>query len=251
MGRRYRTTATRFLVAVALFAGSGAAAQAFSFEPITHDYATSGAGASHVFRVINTTESRIAVRISVRPRWIEPDGTEVLGKEAEEFVVFPRQMLLEPDERRSIRVRWSGPEAIDAERPYRIIAEQVPVDMGNDEPTQGGGIRLTYRYEGTIYVSPPGAEHRLRVAEVTRTGDAGSLRVQVANEGDRHVLLTNARLLLSRERGAEPALELGADELPGLAGENLLAGATRVFTVPAPEGLWEGPLYGEIEVDEE
>lgn len=241
----------RILVAVALFGACAAAAQAFSFEPITQDYSTSGAAASHVFRVINTTDSRIAVRVSVRPRWIEPDGTEVLGKEAEEFVVFPRQMLLEPDERRSIRVRWSGPESIEAERPYRIIAEQVPVDMGTDEPTQGGGIRLTYRYEGTIYVAPPAAEPALRVAGVSRSSDGRSLRVELANDGSRHGLLTNARLLLSREEGAEPALELGPDELPGLAGENMLAGSTRVFAVPAPEELWGGPLYAEIETDED
>jgi len=243
--------ATRILVAAVLLVASAAAARAFSFEPITQDYTTSGAGASHVFRVTNTGESRIAVRVSVRPRWIEPDGTEVLGKEAEEFVVFPRQMLLEPDERRSIRVRWSGPESIDEERPYRIIAEQVPVDMGSDEPTQGGGIRLTYRYEGTVYVVPPAAEPGVRVASIERSGTGESLRVEVTNQGSRHALLAGARLLLLREPGAEPAIELDSNELPGLVGENMLAGSVRVFTVPAPENLWDGPLYAEIEVDEE
>lgn len=251
MARLRRTAAARILVAAALIAGVAAAAQAFSFEPITQDYTTSGAGASHVFRVINTTEARIAVRVSVRPRWIERDGSEVLGKEAEEFVVFPRQMLLEPDERRSIRVRWSGPESIEAERPYRIIAEQVPVDMGSDEPTQGGGIRLTYRYEGTIYVVPPGAEADVQVTSVARSETGDSLRVELANEGSRHRLLANARLLLSREPDGEPAIEVGPRELPGLAGENMLAGSTRVFTVPVPEQLWDGPVYAEIETDEE
>lgn len=246
----HRPVATILVAAVFVF-GCAALVHPFSFEPITQDYSTTGPGASHVFRVANTTDSRIAVRVSVRPRRIEPDGTEVQGKDSEEFIVFPRQMLLEPGDRRSIRVRWSGPESIDAELAYRIVAEQMPVDMGTDEPTQGGGIRLTYRYEGSLYVVPAGAEPNLRVVSVQRSGDGETLRVEIINEGSLHTLLSGARLLLSREQGAEPDVELGPEELPGLAGENMLAGANRFFAIPIPDDLWDGPIYAEIECDEE
>jgi len=227
-------------------------AQAFSFEPITQDYATTGARASHVFRVANTTDSRIAVRIAVRPRRIEPDGTEILGKEAEEFTVFPRQMLLAPGERRSIRVRWSGPETIERELAYRIIAEQVPVEMGTDEPLEGGGIRLTYRYEGTLYVVPPGAEPDVAVesAGVVTTADGAALRVRLVNRGTRHALLSGARLLLADGPDSDARLELGPEELDGIVGENMLAGSVRDFLVPAPDDLRDGSVHAEIEYDD-
>lgn len=240
-GRGFRAA----LVVLALL-GVGASLHAFSFEPITQTYTTTGPGASHVFRVTNTTDERIAVRISVRSRTIERDGTEVLGKEADDFIVFPRQMLLEPGERRSIRVRWSGPETIDAERPYRIIAEQVPVDLGDEEPTQGGGIRLTYRYEGSLYVSPPGAEPNVEVTSVVRVADG--LRVTVANRGTRHVILQNARLVVSGTSG--PDIELESEQLVGLAGENMLAGAVRDVVIPTPENLPPGELAATIEFDD-
>lgn len=240
--------ATAIFALLVLAAVAGPAA-AFSFEPITQDYATTGAGASHVFRVINTTTDRIAVRISVRPRRIEPDGTETQGKEADEFIVFPRQMLLEPGERRSVRVRWAGADAIDRELSYRIIAEQVPVDMGTDAPTQGGGIRLTYRYEGSIYVVPPGASAAIRVTGVERSSDGRALLVRVVNEGTRHAILSQASLTLTRGPDGGGSIELGPAELTGLTGENMLAASTRVFQIPVPDGLWEGPVYGTIDFD--
>ncbi len=224
-----------------------ASAHAFSFEPITQDYTPSGPGANHVFRVANTSASRIAVRISVRPRSIEPDGTEILGKEADEFVVFPRQILLDPGERRGIRVSWNGPASLEVERPFRVIAEQVPVAMGRDEPTQGGGIRLTYRYEGSIYVVPFGAESAVRVATVERV--AGGLLVGIENTGTRRAILSSARLFVSGAGGSQSTIELGPAELPGLTGENMLAGARRLFIVPAPAGLPDGPLTGRIVFD--
>ncbi len=226
---------------------------AFSFEPISQDYETTGPRASHVFRVTNTTSERIAVQIAVRPRRIELDGTEVQGKAAEEFVVFPRQMLLDPGDRRSVRVRWSGPEQIESELAYRIIAEQVPINLGEEAPAQGGSIRLTYRYEGSLYVIPPGATPNIVVESVEQVvrDETRLLRFVVANQGTRHRLLSDLTVLLTGEPGGATIAELGADDLPGLAGENMLAGSRREFLVPAPETLPDGPVYGQVEFEAE
>lgn len=226
-------------------------AQAFSFEPITQEYAPSGPASSHVFRVTNTTSDRIAVRVSVRPRRFEMDGTEVQGKESDEFIIFPRQLLLEPGERASVRVRWSGPASINSELAYRIIAEQLPVDLGEDAPLEGGGIRLTYRYEGSLYIVPPGATPDVVVDSIARErdGDRELLRVRLTNRGTRHTLLSGIRLAIASTPTGEATVTLGPGELPGLAGENMLAETTREFVIPAPDALPDGPLYARIQSD--
>ena len=235
----------RILLLLAIVSVCAFAAQAFTFDPISQNFDPSGEGASRVFRVRNTGDERIAVRVSVRPRRIEPDGTEVQGKETELFTVYPRQMLLDPGEQRSVRVRWNGPAEIEAELPFRIIAEQLPVDFGGAEPAEGAAIRLTYRYEGSLYVVPPGARPDVRLQRITRDGEF--LVLWLANEGNRHTLLQDLRILLSREEGGEPDLVLAQEELPGAYGENMLARSTRRFVIPAASDLWDGPLYADLE----
>jgi fimbrial chaperone protein len=228
-------------------------AQAFSFEPISQDFAPSGQSANHVFRVHNTTAERIAVQVSVRPRRIEPNGTEIQGKEAEEFVVYPRQMLLEPDEQRSVRVRWNGPADIPAELPFRIIAEQLPVDFGEDHPAEGASIRLTYRYEGALYVVPSNAAPDIRVDSVAiQPGEDGmDMVVQLRNDGTRHALLKDLVLHLRETEDGERRITLETAELPGIAGENMLAGSIRRFRTPVPAEMWDGPIYVDMEYSPE
>lgn len=242
-----RNTVLRFSLIIAC----AASAQAFSFQPISQDFAPSGPDASHVFRVNNTTEERIAVQISVRPRRIEVDGTEIQGKESAEFIVYPRQMLLEPSEQRSVRVRWNGPSDIDVERSYRVIAEQVPVDFGEVRPAQGASIRLTYRYEGSLYVVPPGAVPAVHVKRVYRQPDDEMIILELENTGTRHALLRELSVFLMSEEEGDVRVVLGPNELPGVAGENMLAGSVRRFAVPAPADLWSGPMYADIEFSRE
>ncbi len=236
------------VVTVALCMVCAVSAQAFRFEPISQEFSPSGAGSNHLFRVTNTTNQRIAVRIAVRPRVIERDGSEVLGEEAPEFTVFPRNVLLDPGNARSIRVQWNGPARVETEQAFRIIAEQVPIALGGDLPTQGGGIRLTYRYEGTVYVTPPGARADIQVESVGReTRDGGRfLRVTLSNTGTRHTILRGAELALTYDPSIAPRIELGPGDLRGLVGENMLAGLTREFLIPAPEDLWDGEIYATL-----
>lgn len=241
----------RALCLLLILFASAAAAGAFQFEPISQQFAPTGRNASQVFRVTNTNEERIAVRVVVRPRRILPDGREVQGEPAPEFVVYPTQMLLDPGEQRSVRVRYGGESELATELAYRIIAEQVPVAMDAEQQTQGGSIRLTYRYEGSLYVTPPGVSARIEIVAVELVAKDGlpQLRVEIHNGGGRHALLQDARLALMTAPDIEPTTELVGDQLAGLIGENMLADSTRVFFVPAPEGFPDGPLYGELSYD--
>lgn len=254
--------------------------QAFSFKPISQDYSPTGKESNHVFRVANTGTEKIAVKISVRPRYIEPDGTEIQGEESSLFMIYPRQIILNPDETRSIRVKWTGDSAPPAEIPFRIIAEQVPVSFTEVQPTQGGQITLTYRYEGNIYIVPAGAKANLSIksikrdiqTEVTTETVIETVRIEqgdefiesevekilekeieheylvleIENTGRRHSLLNNIELTLMRDENDPQPIILKDNALKGVTGENMLANSVREFRIPMPSGIWEGPVYGNI-----
>ncbi len=222
--------------------------QAFNFEPISQDFTPYGRGANRVFRVVNTGNDKIAVSVSIHPRSIEYDGTEVQGEETDKFIIYPRQMILEAGESRSIRVKWTGEQELSEEQTFRIIAEQVPVAFTESTPVDGGRIELTYRYEGNVYIVPDTAVDDIVVDSVKRvTRDERTLlAVELTNLGTRHSLLREAELTLKRDENDPSPLKLTDEKMQGLTGENMLAGIQRVFYIPVPDGLWDGPLYGTI-----
>ena len=234
-------------------------AQAFNFEPITQDYAPTGKGSNHIFRVANPGTENIAIKISVKPRSLEPDGTEIQGDDSNLFTIYPRQVILKPNESRSIRVKWTGEAAPQSELAFRIIAEQVPVSFAEVQPIEGGQITLTYRYEGNIYIVPPGAKPDLAIKsmrrdfenENTTETEAGQefLVFEIENKGNRHTLLSKIELKLKRDENDSQPIILADDKLKGVAGENMLAGSVRIFRIPMPAGIWEGPVYGSIKQD--
>ena len=241
-------TFRRGLLALVLVLACTAAVQAFRFEPISQDFTPTGPQANRLFRVSNPGPEQMAIRVTIHPRTMNRDGSEILGSETSDFIVFPRQFLVGPGESRSIRVRFQGTPPTDRELSYRIVAEQLPVDDGQALPAQGGGIQLTYRYEGTVYVVPPGVRSIARVTGALRERRDGVelIRVTVSNSGGRHRLLTDIQLALTDRADGETRMVLGADQLPGMAGQNVLAGATRDFLIPAPENLWFGSVYATL-----
>ena len=239
---------TRGLLALLLLVGFVGYAHAFRFEPISQDFAPSGPGANRLFRAVNPGTERVAIRVTVHPRIAHLDGTEIIGDESPDFIVFPRQTLLAPGETRSIRVRWQGNPPTDRELAFRIVAEQLPVDDGQELPAEGGGVRLTYRYEGTIYVTPAGVRPMVRVTETRREVRDGRevLRITVENSGGRHRLLTGVQLALADRPGGTARMELTGAALSGMAGQNILAGSVREFILPAPANLWPGDVHATL-----
>lgn len=236
------------LFASVIFIACVFSTQAFNFAPITQDYTPSGKGSSQVFRVSNPGNEKVAVKISIKPRSIEPDGTEIQGEPTSSFLIYPKQMILEPGTSRSIRIKWTGDQNPESEIPFRIIAEQVPVSFSETQPIEGGQITLTLRYEGTVYIVPPGAKPKLSIKNILRATDSEIeyLSFEIENSGTRHTILEDIELKFKRDENDPQPIILEDDDLKGVAGENMLAGSVRIFRIPMPEGMWEGPIYGSI-----
>jgi len=210
----------------------------FTFSPISQEFTVDGKNSSRVFAIHNDSlTDRIAVKVSVFARKMDEEGRETLEPCPGDFLIYPSQNILAPGETRSVRVKWQGGPVSGREKAYRIIAEQLPVDLQEEQvPEEGGGIRFTFRYEGSLYVITEGGEPSLELNSIKTVMKEGSswLELQFDNRGSRHVIMGDLNITLNSPYNNFDTIELGPDKLKGVSGENILAGNRRIFLIPEP-----------------
>ena len=213
---------------------------AFAFEmtPLDLNLEPAGREASGRFRILNVDAKPIAIQVGVFTREMTDEGADILRPADDDFIVYPPQMIVKPGKSQTLRVKYVGATVDTVERAYRLIAEQLPIDLGDEPDRDGGSIALLVRYVASIYVGPRSARPALRVI-AAKPAPRDRMRVVLANEGTRHALLTNLTLRVGGR-------ELSDDAIAGLLGENILAGVTRSFFIPWPEGVAKQPQTLEL-----
>jgi fimbrial chaperone protein len=206
------------------------AGHALSLTPIESELSPSGRGASQIIRLQNPLTEPMAVEIDVKGRAMGLQGEDILSDATDDFTVFPTQVVLQPGQSQSVRVQYIGPP-VTQERAFRLIAEQLPVDVGQP-PQNGGRMRVLVKYVASMYVKPAASTPQVRVKESKIVAEAGKrwLEMLLVNEGNAHKIMRSVGVTAAGE-------PLAAEALKGLEGENLLAGTARVFRVPAPASL--------------
>jgi fimbrial chaperone protein len=204
------------------------------FEPV-------GRGANQAFRLENDSSNAVPVQISMLTRQMDVDGKETNAPAEEDFLVYPPQVLLKPKQVQTVRVKWLGNPKPEKELSYRILAEQLPVELDKQKQS-GAQINILVRYLGSVYIVPKNAKADVVLESSAHQSDAqGKHRIELVfnNRGRAHAMLQDLRLTI---QAGGKTVELGPEVLPNVAGENILAGQKRRFTLPWPEGLGEGPV---------
>ena len=241
VSRKILADSSRLLLS-ALFFFALPTAQAFKLSPIRMEFEPSGRGANQAFRLENDSSNSVPVQISMLTRQMDLDGNETNAPAEDDFLVYPPQVLLKPKQVQTVRVKWLGNRKPEKELAYRILAEQLPVDL-DKEKQSGARINLLVRYLGSVYIVPKGAKADVLLeSAVPQTDAAGNRRLELIfhNRGTAHTILHDLRLKI---QAGDKTIELGPEALPKVSGENLLAGQKRRFTIPWPEGLPDGPLH--------
>lgn len=218
-------------IAVISFCLLTSPAAALKISPFKTSLDAEAATPTEVFHVENNADESAAVEVSVTTWSIAADGTESNAPAENDFVVFPAQMVLKPHESRAVRVQYVG-SAAKQEKAYRVIAEQLPVGL-QDTPDAGSYVKFMLKFRAALYITPRDATPRVRVASAAVQSN-GMLRLELVNEGAAHAVMQKSRLDVSFDGGRK--LSLDANALKGLEGENMHAGATRVFLLPLPAG---------------
>ena len=197
----------------------------FGFEPITKEFEPSGTQAMQTFRAVNESDKPIAVQIRMVRREMDIDGVETLPDASNEFTVYPSQLIIPAESFQTVRVQWRGTPRPAKELAYRIIAEQLPIQLTEQRTS---GITILFRYLGSVYVVPSDAEADVSiVSAASKTAEDGSPAIEIiaANNGTAHALLLDLELTV-KSNGGSTAL-MGPEQLVGVTGENVLAGNRR------------------------
>lgn len=222
--------------------GTSGPAQAFRLVPIEMDFAPSGRDATKTFSISNDAADPVAVEVTIMSRTMAESGQDQLADASDTWVVFPEQIVLQPGETQTIRVQWIGNPAPTKEIPFRLIAEQLAIDIGK-APAQGGQVRLLVKYIASLYVVPPDARANVALVSAAPADNGAVLELVARNEGTKRQILKDASLKLS---AGGQTLTLDATQLEGFAGENILGGTTRRFRLPWPKGLPVGPVTANL-----
>jgi fimbrial chaperone protein len=250
----------RCLLVFTILPASGAfsAAHAYTITPAIQSFGTSGNSTVRFFTLINDSEKITPVELSVRRHSRDENGKTVKGALAEDdFLIYPAQAVLMPQDRISIQVRWMGPSDIATEQVYALDVKEVPLpEDGQEEDASGEGVRFQFKvlinYEVRLYVTPKGAEASMEVVSAGPAPAGGSkaapaLQVVCANKGSKRQSLKEARLVLTSPAAPSSKVVLDKVRMPELGG-TVYAGGTRKFTVPWPDGLPVGPVSADIVV---
>lgn len=200
---------------------------AFKFNPMSQAIELDSGKKSVQFIAENETAENMAIEFSVKARVMDELGVEK-HPDTKDVSIFPPQVIIPPKEKRTIRVNWNGPSDIKQELAFRVIAEQLPLNVAGKK--QASGIQMLMRYMAALYVTPKDVASKLEVA--IKSSDKTELRLSVKNKGTKHQVLTKPTLVLNK--GGKKWL-LKNDDLKGLQGENVLAGSERLFTIKARE----------------
>lgn len=214
----------------------------FAFSPMSQSIEVGSGKRGAQFLVENDSNTNTAVELTVKERVMDQDGKETL-KETSDITILPPQIIIPPGEKRTIRVNYMNKDLPAVEKNYRVIAEQLPLNVDPKTKNQAG-IKMLMKYVAALYVSPADTKSELKVISYSTNGE--EMKLTLENTGARHQLLTNPKIkfLHDGKKG-----EIKASELPGLAGENVLAGHKRNFIIKTKQTIPAGARV-EIRVDD-
>ncbi len=240
------------LLIAAVLALTADDAGALRFSPFRVKFEPSGAESNQLFQVENNTAVPTAVQIRIADRQIDVDGGETMRDNEKDFAIYPAQMILPPQSTRSVRVQWVGDPNLKEERAYRIVAEQLPVNLSKEKP-KSSSVRVLVSYHGALFVTPPGLSQNVTLDFFGITQEPEQrrmLELVLHNRGTQHALLRDLKLSIKDDRGNVVVL---ADEttLKGMTGETILAKQRRRFLLRWPRNLHGTPKQVEFTFDKQ
>ncbi|WP_008313431.1 molecular chaperone [Leptolyngbya sp. PCC 6406] len=249
--------ASMFMGLGLLTAQPGWAGPTYQLSPASLILEPSGNRSTGAFQVTSTGDEPVALEIRITDRQMDADGNESRADAEDDFVVYPPQILLQPGAVQTVRVTWLGEPNPDQELAFRLITEQLYIDLNLpvlEVTTPVVNITALYNYVASLYVTPRGAASDvvLDSARHQSINGADALVLQFNNQGTAHQLLTGLHLNLTPlGAGGQPqaaAVFLTPEQLQGISGENILAQGQRQFTLPWPAGLPVGPVSATFEL---
>ncbi|MBC7427954.1 MAG: molecular chaperone [Bacteriovorax sp.] len=178
-----------------------------------------------LFYLENDSDQPIAVTTTLLKREMNTEGVEINKPITDELIIYPSQLIIPANEKRSVKVTWVGKSVPIFEQAYRLVAEQLPIEM-DKEKKKKASIKVLLRYVAALYVEPDGLSSNVSFKKLDV--DDKNVSFLVTNSGKKHQVLSNLELKISGKKN----IELDSQDLKGMSGENVLAESDRIFRFP-------------------
>ena len=223
-----------------LFSATPALAN-FEYSPIVAELTTTGKTSFLLTKVSSHDEADIPVIVRIFERTMTSKGEEVRTPTTD-LTVFPTQFILPARGQKFLKVVWKGPADIPFEKSFRILVEHAPVDL-NARKQGAASIRMMTNYSGMIYVNAQSSAANVLLKSLTKKPKQRSLQLEIANDGDRHLVLTEPVLEVACKGSTKTPFILKGPALKNLEGVNMLARSKFETTASAPANLPDCPEF--------
>ena len=184
-----------------------------------------------IFKVSNPTDEPVAVNFSVFK--VTDNQNQKEKRESTNSVqAYPTQFVLSPKETKSVRVRYMDKKLPELEEIYRIIAQELDIDVGDkkEEDTNGkvkAQIKMRFSYEGLLFVKNEKAEVNLVIESIEQKNNG--LDISITNKGTASAipLIKQYNFFVTLKNGKE--YKLTPEDLKGAEFRRVLAGKTNTF----------------------
>lgn len=216
MGRFTRGVISACLAAAFCVAG----AHAYEVQPMRYSLFPSDGKNSGLVNVKNTRSEPLPLEVVVQKRIYDADGNFSVVDAEEDFIIFPAQAFVRPNEDQAFRFQYVGDPAITQDTAYTLLIREVPV-----EPDEGfTGLQYVYAFGVALYVEDQDRLSKITVREVQRDGDSLKLRIQ--NDSDSFARLSNDRVILSQ---GDKRVSLAGGDLTGVIDKSVLSPRSSVL----------------------
>lgn len=205
---------------------------AFKYTPMSLTLENKNGQNAALVYLENDSNAPIAIQLTVTKRIMKIDGSEDQPEELNDIDVYPNQMIIQPFEKKSVKVSYKGSEFDGPEKAFRIIAEQLPIDLEKNNKKKKGNVKILLRYVGALYVDNGKTESKIELKSFTATEKI--LKLNLENTGTKHQVLGNLKLQFIKGKNK---IELASNELKNFSGENILPKMEREFVLPKNEKL--------------
>ncbi len=224
----------------------------FDLSPIIVTVTPGGPGATTSLTITNSDDTKTPVQVAIYKRDPDADGKEKYAENkdiGDMFQIFPSQMILNPKEKRTVRVTYVGDPKLKTELAFRVIAEEFPINVTDPEKVKNravASIAIATKYIGSLYVTPQGTKPEIHAEAAAVVGKSGQdMVLTIQNKGTQHFVLKSPKfkaVLNNKE------YEFPQESANKIGSQNILAGKFRKFTLPWPKGIPVGPAKVLVEV---
>ncbi|MBT5954617.1 hypothetical protein HOG98_07840 [bacterium] len=201
-------------------------------------FSTTGLNSTKTIHIRNESTGYEAYEITSFARNLDIDGQDILST-SDDFIIEPRQILVEPKSEMFVTCSYIGPEDIDIEQAYRFKFKSVPLPKGNNriktkKGVAGGNVGMTMHYLKSAYVTSQEFQSNIEISNgVHEKDEEGNewLKMVFVNTGSKHHVLRKTELIIYLK---DKKIKLNPEELKLIL---ILANSKIEKKIPWPEGV--------------